>query len=45
VQEAAELLRDSKAATCSPYLIESYRGRPYGSAFGKLFARLFAQHG
>jgi bacillithiol synthase len=46
VQEAAELLANQGSDLLAQYLVESYRAEEtYGSAFGKLFARLFAQHG
>jgi len=46
VQEAAELLANQGSDLLAQYLIESYRPEEtYGSAFGKLFARLFAQQG
>ena len=46
VQEAAGLLANQGSDLLAQYLIESYRPEEtYGSAFGKLFARLFAQQG
>src|SRR6266481_1652386 len=46
LQEAAELLANQGSDLLAQYLIESYRPEEtYGSAFGKLFARLFAQQG
>jgi bacillithiol biosynthesis cysteine-adding enzyme BshC len=46
VQEAAELLTNQGSDLLAQYLIESYQPEEtYGSAFGKLFSRLFAQHG
>jgi bacillithiol synthase len=46
VQEAAELLANLGSDLQAQYLTESYKAEEtYGSAFGKLFARLFAQHG
>src|SRR5260370_562447 len=46
VEEAAELLANQGRDLLAQYLIESYRPEEtYGSAFGKLFARLFAQQG
>ena len=45
-QEAAEMLANQGSDQLAQYLLESYRAEEtYGSAFGKLFARLFAQHG
>src|SRR6267378_1456717 len=46
VQEAAGLLANQGSDLLAQYLVESYRPEEtYGSAFGKLFARLFAQQG
>src|SRR2546425_2691581 len=46
VQEAAEMLANQGSDLLAQYLVESYRPEEtYGSAFGKLFARLFAQQG
>src|SRR5712691_8866369 len=46
VQEAAELLANQGSDLLAQYLVESYRPEEtYGSAFGKLFTRLFAQQG
>src|SRR6202521_5389608 len=46
VREAAELLTNQGSDLLAQFLIETYRPEEtYGSAFGKLFARLFAQHG
>jgi bacillithiol synthase len=46
VQEAAELLANQGSDLLAQYLAESYRQEEtYSSAFGKLFARLFAQQG
>jgi bacillithiol synthase len=46
VQEAAELLSNQGSDLLAQFLTESYRrDETYGSAFGKLFARLFAQQG
>src|SRR5260370_1741839 len=46
VQEAAELLANQGSDLLAQYLIESYGPEEtYGSAFGKLFARLFAEQG
>jgi len=45
-REAAEFLQKDGSDLLAQYLIESYRAEEtYGSAFGKLFARLFAQQG
>jgi bacillithiol synthase len=44
--EAAELLEKEGGNLLAQYLLESYKAEDtYGSAFGKLFARLFAQQG
>jgi len=46
VREAAELLSSQGSDLLAEYLKESYRpGETYGSAFAKLFTRLFAQQG
>src|SRR5438445_9444698 len=46
VQEAAEMLANQGSDLLAQYLLESYQPQEtYGSAFSKLFARLFAQHG
>jgi bacillithiol synthase len=46
VQEAAELLVNQGSDLLAEFLKESYRPEEtYGSAFGKLFARLFAPQG
>jgi bacillithiol biosynthesis cysteine-adding enzyme BshC len=46
VREAAEMLANQGSDLLAQYLNESYRAEEtYGSAFGKLFAQLFAQHG
>src|SRR5712692_2747815 len=46
VHEAAELLVNQGSDLLAEFLKESYRPEEtYGSAFGKLFARLFAQQG
>jgi bacillithiol synthase len=43
---AAELLGGASSPTIAKYLQESYAsGETYGSAFGKLFARVFADYG
>src|SRR5260370_6765992 len=45
-QEVADLLANQGSDLLAQYLTESYRPEEtYGSAFGKLFARLFAQQG
>src|SRR5712692_4607257 len=45
-REAAEFLEKDGSDLLAQYLMESYKAREtYGSAFGKLFARLFAQQG
>jgi bacillithiol biosynthesis cysteine-adding enzyme BshC len=45
-REAAELLESDGSDLLAQYLMESYKAQEtYGSAFGKLFARLFAQQG
>ena len=45
-QEAAEFLANQGSDLLAQYLLESYRPtETYGGAFGKLFARIFAQHG
>lgn len=45
-REAADLLEKGGGDLLAQYLVESYRAEEtYGSAFGKLFARLFAQQG
>src|SRR6267142_598511 len=45
-REAAELLSSLGSDLLAEYLTESYRpGETYGSAFAKLFTRLFAQQG
>src|SRR5437879_3513667 len=45
-REAAELLQNQGGEQLAQYLLESYKGEDtYGSAFGKLFARLFARQG
>src|SRR6266403_3546662 len=46
LQEATGLLANQGSDLLAQYLMESYRPEEtYGSAFGKLFARLFVQHG
>jgi bacillithiol biosynthesis cysteine-adding enzyme BshC len=43
---AAEMLGGTSSAEVASFLLESYRAdETYGSAFGKLFARVFAEHG
>src|SRR5215471_347623 len=45
-REAAVLLQRDGSDLLGQYLVESYKAEEtYGSAFGRLFARLFAQHG
>jgi len=45
-REAADLLEKDGGEWLAQYLAESYKAEEtYGSAFGKLFARLFAQQG
>ena len=45
-QNGADLLRKDGGELLAQYLTESYKAEEtYGSAFGKLFARLFAQQG
>src|SRR6266700_3498212 len=45
-REAADLLEKDGGDLLAQYLTESYKAEDtYGSAFGKLFARLFAQQG
>ena len=45
-QDASEMLTNQGSDLLGQYLVESYRPEEtYGSAFGKLFARLFAQQG
>lgn len=45
-REAAELLSNQGSDLLAQFLTESYRSNEtYGSAFGKLFTRLFAQQG
>jgi bacillithiol biosynthesis cysteine-adding enzyme BshC len=46
VKQASELLAGTDSAAIAKYLQESYTpDETYGSAFGKLFARVFADHG
>ena len=46
VEAAAGMLANQGSDLLAQYLIESYKAEEtYGSAFGKLFARLFAQQG
>src|SRR5258707_8869043 len=46
VEAAAEMLANQGSDLLAQYLLESYRAEEtYGSAFGKLFARLFAHQG
>jgi bacillithiol biosynthesis cysteine-adding enzyme BshC len=46
VKQATELLAGTDSAAVAKYLQESYTPADnYGSAFGKLFARVFADHG
>ena len=43
---AAEMLVGTSSSEVTRFLQESYRAdETYGSAFGKLFARVFAEHG
>jgi bacillithiol biosynthesis cysteine-adding enzyme BshC len=43
---AAEMLGGTSSAEVASFLLDSYRAdETYGSAFGKLFARVFAEHG
>jgi bacillithiol synthase len=45
-REAADFLEKDGSDLLAQYLMESYKAQEtYGSAFGKLFARLFAQQG
>ena len=45
-KSASELLTGAASETVAKSLLESYApGDTYGSAFGKFFARLFAEHG
>jgi bacillithiol biosynthesis cysteine-adding enzyme BshC len=45
-REAAEILESQGSDLLAQYLVESYRaGETYGSAFGKLFAQVFARQG